>query len=482
MLMVGKHPGWVAGIMALGLWVALTGCVSVRDEVAARPGQSWVAPDGEMSVPPAAMSPSPNPGWAGEPLALDRWVDMALENNPATRLSWYAAKARAAQLGQQESRFWPTAGVGVNLTREKQREVGLGPGAAISSGTYWSTYYGPTLELNWLLWDFGRREADVETARQTLYAANFGYNQTLQDVVLAVQNAFYQLHGAQASVLASEATIAEARVAWESADAKLRSGMGNKQDALRALADLRTAEFGLEASRAAVERNRAKLARAVGLPPSQHIRITLDEAGFAALIEQQTVIEEQMALALRQRPVLMARYAEMRAAESTTRAAERDYFPTVHAGGVAQWQEYSGAVGNPSNNYQAGIALQWSLFEGFNRRYRILETKAEERVRREAVRATELAILADVWAFYYAYLAAGREIRAAEAAFVASAESYEANRRGYETGLNNLTDLLSARRTLADARDQRIRAQVNLATALAGLAHATGSLTLGLSP
>ena len=51
------------------------------------------------------------------------------------------------------------------LTRQKQAALG---GRSI----FLQTTYGPSLTLNYLLFDFGGRSADIEEARRALYAAD----------------------------------------------------------------------------------------------------------------------------------------------------------------------------------------------------------------------------------------------------------------------------------------------------------------------
>ena len=54
------------------------------------------------------------------------------------------------------------------------------------------------------LLDFGRSRAAERGARERLIAANFTFNRAIQDVVFAVQKAYYVLAAIQASVAAAE--------------------------------------------------------------------------------------------------------------------------------------------------------------------------------------------------------------------------------------------------------------------------------------
>ena len=72
--------------------------------------------------------------------------------------------------------------------------------SATSGGTPLPTQtrYGPTLSLSYVLLDFGARAARGDVAQASLLAANLEQNQAIQDVVLAVEQAYYLLLGLEA--------------------------------------------------------------------------------------------------------------------------------------------------------------------------------------------------------------------------------------------------------------------------------------------
>src|SRR3954452_22021915 len=164
--------------------------------VPATPAATWTPP--ANAVPPAV--PRPNDlvlPPAGAPLELAQIVDLALSNNPATRTTWLEARLAEANLGSVRSAYLPTVDLGASLTR-----------AHTSSGSA-TTLSCPNLPLDYLLFDFGGRNAAAEAARQTLIASGFTHNQTIQDVILNVEQAYYDYLDAKALLTAQEATIKE---------------------------------------------------------------------------------------------------------------------------------------------------------------------------------------------------------------------------------------------------------------------------------
>src|SRR5579862_6921639 len=85
-----------------------------------------------------------------QPLTLVRLTDLALSNNPSTQIAW--AEIRGSEAGVELARagYWPqlTLGYGIQRAHSATSTDVAGP---------YTTDYGPSLSLSWLLWDFGSR-------------------------------------------------------------------------------------------------------------------------------------------------------------------------------------------------------------------------------------------------------------------------------------------------------------------------------------
>ena len=163
----------------------------------------------------------------GTTLSLGQLVDVALKNNPATREAWYFARAAAAEVGSKRSLYFPYVEVDGFLERQKQSDVG-------GQFTFIQTTYGPSAAATWLLFNFGEREAEVEEATRSLYAADWTHNAAIQDVVLQVAQAYYQYLNAKAQVAARETNLEEAKSNLAAAEERHRAGVATIADVLLA--------------------------------------------------------------------------------------------------------------------------------------------------------------------------------------------------------------------------------------------------------
>ncbi|MGA2052059.1 MAG: TolC family protein [Opitutales bacterium] len=468
--------------MAVLLAASLAGCVDVDKDTADSARDYWQPGNAAQPKEPLAL-PAPLPGASGAQagqgqLGLPALVDIALSNNPTTRQAWYQAKAAAASLGQTNSQYYPQITVNATLERNKLRQVQFN-GIVQTAGTNYSTFRGPSIEINYVLFNFGVNYAQSNAARETLYASNYLYNQQIQDVILATELAYFNFNAGEGFVAAANATLTDAQTSYDAADQKLKTGLGNKQDALQALAQVKNAEFQLEQAQAQVETARSQLADALGIQVSDTLSIASNQTP-PELSSLDSDISSMLAEAMRQRPTLMAAYANVEAEKYTLAAARDSRWPSISAFASATYGYYSAGVtnGNPYNDYTAGIQLSWDIFTGFNTTYAIINAQEQERAAEQSLRAQELQVVSDVWNFYYSFKSAQRQVESTQAAVTAQEEAYNAINLGYNTGLNSYVDLVTALDNLATARQQQVQANANLGTAISQLAHAIGSLPL----
>ena len=455
--------------------VGLGGCVSVKERVSPNPEVYWQPPKPTDSTVEVLSK------WQGGALDLVALIDLALANNPGTRVAWFQAKAAAAEWGQAKSAYYPTVSASVNFTRSKMRSVDTThSGIPFLADSTYTTSYGPSLQINYLLFDFGKRSSDVKAALQALYMANFTYNQSLQDLVFNVEMNYYQLYGAEAMVAASLITLEEASTTYRVAEEKRRTGLGSEVDRLRALASLKSAEFEREKNLALVENNRAVLANGLGISVSEAVSI-IHPGELLACKELEREVDELMEVTLREKPSLQAARAALRSLTHQRNSAKRNFFPTVSGTVLGDYFHYQRARGNPYQNYQAALVLNWNLFEGFNRQYQLIEAKALEREARQLLRGEQLQAVSQVWSAYFSFKAAQKQVVSAKAMVAAAEAAHKAMQISYERGLSDIADLLKEHSVLALARQQKVDAEVSLATSMATLAYATGHLSYSVT-
>ena len=137
---------------------------------------------------------------------LAELVDLAESHNPDTRVAWQEAKARAQSLGVAESALFPTISA-VALARSMRQDT------LYAGGFYRDTIglFQPTLDLNYRIFDFGRRSGAINEAKADLFAADFSFNDTHRNVIYQVTANYHRLLNAMGQQEAAEATLLNAQ-------------------------------------------------------------------------------------------------------------------------------------------------------------------------------------------------------------------------------------------------------------------------------
>jgi len=468
----------LTGLICLTLILAAAGCRSVAPPDS--PSVPWEPPDWAREEagrdPVSASAPSAD---LSSPLTLEACADIALANNPATRQAWAEARAAAAGIGQAESLRYPRLSVSGTGTYQRQ-EYSLKDEAAGQAADVDGFVYGPSLELTYLLFDFGGISGGIEEARQTLLAANYSFNKSIQDLLLEVEQSYYGLNAASAALEAAEADVEDARTADEAARQRYEVGLSSKLDQLQASSTYQDSLYRLEQARGDLQDSRASLAAALGLPADTAFSLATAPSGVPETLSSEDVsrlIDE----GLRQRPDIAALRARVRAREAAVKTAASTLYPSLNLGGSADqlWYSYNRdpELYDDSYSYTGYLALKWDIFTGFADLEKKRQAEAEADAAREELASAEIQASAEVWSKYYAFRTAVRKYGFSRAFLETSRESYNLAREGYETGLKSILDLLQSQSALSSARSQLIEAEKDVFISLAELAHATGTLT-----
>jgi outer membrane protein len=196
-----------------------------------------------------------------------------------------------------------------------------------------------------------------------------------------------------------------------------------------------------------------------------------------------TDVHEATERSLSLRPEIGEQTAEREAARAEIRAARSAFFPTLQfQGQVGVFRSYGrqdlfpGVYTGPQGEWNVNVNLEWDLFDGGRRSNQLAEAHAAEKRAQAQIDQTRDEVEQQVWTAYVSVRTAFYQRDAAAALLAASETSYNAALRSYQLGLRSTVDVVSAQRTLAQARSSDVAARTTLLTGLAGLAYRTGDL------
>src|SRR5438034_9936951 len=331
------------------------------------PSVFWTPPRERGARDTTRPAPAVPPELTGrvQGLQLTDVIDIALRNNSATAAAWADARAAAATYGAARGQYYPTISLDGAVTAIKTV-----PSAGRSAVQ--QQFYGPTLNLSWLLFDLGGRAGSIGEAREALLAADWTHNAVIQNVVLGVESAYFGYMATKALLVAQQTTLKEAQTNLGAAEERHRVGLATIADVLQAKTALSQARLALESTQGDLQTTRGALALSMGLPANipYDLEVLPDTTLPLDIIEG---VDTLIARALRERPDLAAQRAQVEQARARVSVVRSQALPSLSVGGTGSqtyFVQHPGTLTPPAgNSYNAALTLAFPLSPGWSQIY-----------------------------------------------------------------------------------------------------------------
>ena len=423
----------------------------------------------------------------GHPYTLAELIDIAERNNPRSRILWERAKQSAEALGVEKSAYYPVlAGL---AAFGDQRTITPFPKPLAPNGYVMVEVptVQPEVTLQYLIFDFGKREGRVGQAEAQKIAAGANFIAANQQVAFGTAAAYYGLLTAQERLEAAKETLKTAQTTQDAAEDRMNNGRATMPDVLNARAETAQSLFDLESADGDEKIARVKLTEAVGADPSPNILV--DGQRDTPLPQSLSLsIDSLIERAMVNRPDLQALAAEIRAADNAVRQAKAPYLPQIgltgSAGQTSIWPTAdSGTFGNASEpTWSVSMGVEWRLWDGGARKNDLAIAQSRRREAADAMTELRDQTTREVWTAYISFRTAVRKEEAAKALLDSASTSYSASLDAYQYGVKNLVDVLTAEKQLAQARLSSVSARSQLFLEAVNLEFVTGNLLRNQPP
>lgn len=418
---------------------------------------------------------------------LEELIDFAERNHPDTRISWESARQAADRLGIARSAYYPH--LAALALFGDQRLINPWPEAQLPRG--YTMVEIPIaqagLELEYDVFDFGRRGARLEAGKAQRLAAVAAFQRANQDVAFHVVTAYYDLLTARERLEAAHQIVKTATTTQQAAEAQLANGRATLPDVLNARAATAQAAYDLEAAVGTEAEARVALRESIGAEPSDEIAIEApkNKPLPAEISESAAKLVE---LATQNRPDLKDLSERLRAANAQLKEAHAEYLPRIQlqASGAqsAVWPTAdSGKLGAANMPiWNVSMKIQWTLFDGNRRHEEIRQAESRRREAQEDLRDRKNQVAREVWTAWLQFRTAVRQQEASETLLAFATTSYDASLDAYRYGVKNLVDLVTAETQLAQARLAHVQSHSNLLVSAVNLDYRTGNLLRQAAP
>ena len=462
------------------------------NNIAVTAGLRWRLVSFGWAILAATIGSRPTAAQEPLPLTVGQAVQQALDRYPAVRSSLEQVSAASAGINLARTAYLPRADFLGQANRATHNNVfGLvlpqsvlptisGPAQGTNSlSSVWGSAVG-TL-VSWEPFDFGFRQAAVDTAKATRDRASSEVNVTKLQVSTAAADAFLTIAAAQQTVVAARAGVERARVLDEVIGTLATNQLRPGADASRSRAELAVARTQEIQAEQAVDVARAALAQLLGTG----VESIAIEPGILLQLPPVSEIPGQAAT---QHPLAMAGQSAIAEVKAREKEIDRSYYPRFYLEGSTYARgtgiQPDGRVGGAASglapntqNWALGLNITFPAFDWFS-----LRAKKEIEVHNERSASAKYdQVLQDVnGAIAKAAAVLQGAIRVAQNTPIqleaARATEQQATAR-YRTGLGNISEVAEAQRLLTQAEIDDALARLGVWRGLLGIAAAQGDLT-----
>jgi outer membrane protein len=342
-----------------------------------------------QASPPPAPAPNAASAGPGTPLTLQQAEAIAIKNNPQITIGKLRALAAQQYVREARSALLPTANL--SLTAVDSIPGGRITAGALNNPTVYPRAAGG-VSVNQLLTDFGRTNNLLSSSEYGAKAEDQNAAATRADILLVVDQAFYNSLETKALVTVAEETVHARQTLVDKIQALTNAKLKSEIDLSFSNVDLARGKLLLLEAQNNYQTSLAALSAILGYPDEQNFQlveepspITEPDLDVAPLIEK----------ALQQRPEIKALQFQLESAQKFGSAEHDLWRPTVDALGVVG--EAPVRDNHVPNWYGAvGVNINIPIFNGFLYNARAKAADLQTEVQRQSLLDSRNNIARDV--------------------------------------------------------------------------------------
>lgn len=440
--------------------------------------QSSTQPAPSTTVPAAQTQPvtsaAASPQAGAPTLTLQDAEQLGLKNHPRITIAELTALASGQVYREARSAFFPT--IALNTTGVTTYNEGNRITAGLLNNPSIFDRAASGLIANQLITDFGRTRNLTASAHLNEQSQQQNAIATREQIVLAVDEAFYGALSADVLVKVAEETVQARQVLVNQIQALENAKLRSALDLSFANVSLAQAQLLLVNAKNNRDAAYATLSETLGLPNQQPFALVEPAPQTPPAHDIDSIIQQ----ALDNRPDLKALELAQSADQRFATAEERLQLPNINALGASGVTPVgdTGANGLKTSTYGAvGVNINIPVFNGFLFTARAQEARLRAQAAAQRVRDLKDTVAHDVRvAWLNMNSAFERETVAAQLLEQATLALNLAQAR-YNLGLSSIVELSQAQLQQVEAEISTVTAKYDYAFAISALAFQTGAIT-----
>lgn len=404
--------------------------------------------------------------------SLQDIIELGLCRNPQTAAAYQSLRSSHFNKNAGYANYLPSVSAGVNANKN------FAQSDSTPNPNYdWS--YGASISASYLIFDFGKRTADMNQLISAYRAAGFDYSENVQNFVYGLVGSYYELLKANADVDAAQSALTVAQTAYDTANKKFKAGAVAKADVYKSETTLASSKVSLERAKNNREIAKATLLTKLSFSADQDIKIADMSSSFGSDAESEDV-DNLIAIAREKRPDLLRARANKDAAWHKRNSAFLKNLPSISASASVSWNDKDfGDVFQPNSsktNGSIGIRASMPLFAGFANMYGVRAAESDYERAKYNEQSTQNNADMDVFTAYQNYKTARNVLTQTEVLLKSATESERVTSGMYKVGRATMLDWQTAQSELVNAQKQHNAAKYDLFVKRAAVALSIGDL------
>ena len=406
-------------------------------------------------------------------LSLPEAEALALKNHPQVLAAQNAASAMNQRIGETKAAYYPALAGDITASQGNPR-ARIGAGFLTDPSLF--DRFGQGITLSQLITYSGRTPNLVASSRLEAGAAERTYQATRYDVLVGVDQAYFETLRSQGLVKVAQETVAARQLLADQVTALFNNKLRSELDVSFVEVNVSQAKLLLLQAQDQVQRAFAELTRTLG---SQ--QATAYELADQPLPPSPPAdVEDLVAQAIANRPELASLQMSRDAAYRFERAEKDLSYPTASLVGVGGYMPYIDQITLPRvipNEYE-GVAvnvqipiLNGGLFKARRQEAHFRALEADQRLRNEAE-----AIARDVRSAWAAATVAYQRLDVTAQLLRQAALAQDLAQGRYNLGLSSIVELTQAQLNVTTAEIENLSAKYDYESQYAGLQYTLGAL------
>jgi outer membrane protein len=281
------------------------------------------SPTGNSSSTGTLPEPNPHAERLRVRLTREQAEALVIRNNPQITSARLESLAAQQVVREARSNYWPTATA--NLTAVDSQVNSRITAGGLNNPIIYERAAGG-VGVTQLLTDFGQTSNRIASARFSAKAADQNALATKEQILLAVDQDFFNVLQAQAVLHVADQTVANRQLVVDQVDALAKNALKSDLDLSFAQVNLAQAKLLLLDAQNAEQSSQASLAALLGYVTPQEFDV-VDEPDATA--PPPTDLDELIQRAVNSRPELLAINYQHQSAEKLKNAERDTLFPTI---------------------------------------------------------------------------------------------------------------------------------------------------------